>query len=294
MRKIEQSDFINWELRWRSGKESAYQCRRLRRRGFHPWVRKIPWHRKWQPTPVFLPGKIPWTKEPGGLKSMGSQKSRTRLNTHSTALWGGNTCPWPTFSCTRSSRHSGVIHGGKSSDNRSSPFLDVCYNVYRGAVTCDTLSCLQSYHGWFTCASTKAPSLTGTLDPIYLSRASLLPSYPPPPASSGFPLFLALSQQHRNTLLSVQSLSLCNPMDCSTPGFPVHHQLPKLAQTHVHWVGDAIQPSHPLSSPPLPAFNLSQHQSLFQEVSSLHQMAKVLEFQLQHQSFQWIFRTDFL
>ena len=88
--------------------------------------------------------------------------------------------------------------------------------------------------------------------------------------------------------------TLCNPMDCSTPGFPVHHQLPDLAQTHAHWVGDAIQLSHSLSSPPPPAFNLSQHQGLFKWVSSSNQLAKVLEFQLQHQSFQWIFRTDFL
>ena len=83
-------------------------------------------------------------------------------------------------------------------------------------------------------------------------------------------------------------------MDCSTPGLPVHHQLPEFTQTHVHWVGDASQPSHPLSSPSPPAFNLSQHQGLFQWVSSSHQVAQVLEFQLQHQSFQWIFRTDFL
>ena len=69
---------------------------------------------------------------------------------------------------------------------------------------------------------------------------------------------------------------------------------PGATQTHVHRVGDAIQSSHPLSSPSTPAFNLSQHQGLFQWVSSLHQVAKVLEFQLQHQSFQWIFRTDFL
>ena len=75
-------------------------------------------------------------------------------------------------------------------------------------------------------------------------------------------------------------------MDCSTPGFPVHHQFQELAQTHVHRLGDAIQPSHPLSSPSLPAFNLSQHQGLFQEVSSSHQVAKVLEFQPQYQSFQ--------
>ena len=88
--------------------------------------------------------------------------------------------------------------------------------------------------------------------------------------------------------------TLCDPLNCSTLGLPVHHQLPELTQTHVHQVGDAIQPSHSLSSPSPPALNLSQHQCLFQLVSSLHQVAKVLEFQLQHHSFQWISRTDFL
>ena len=88
--------------------------------------------------------------------------------------------------------------------------------------------------------------------------------------------------------------TLYDPMDCSTSGFPVHHQLPELVQTHVHRVSDAIQPFHPLSSPSPPAFNLSQHQVLFQWVSSSHQVTKVLVLQLQHQSFQWIFRTDFL
>ena len=83
-------------------------------------------------------------------------------------------------------------------------------------------------------------------------------------------------------------------MTCSTPGFPVHHQLPEFTQTHVHRVGDAIQPFHPLSSPSLPAFNLSQHQGLFKWVSSLHQEAKVLELQLQYQFLQWIFRINFL
>ena len=86
----------------------------------------------------------------------------------------------------------------------------------------------------------------------------------------------------------------CDPMNCITPGLPVHHQLPESTQTHVHWVSDAIQPYHPLSSPSPPALNLSQHQGLFKWVSSLNQVAKVLEFQLQHQSFQWIFWTKFL
>ena len=75
---------------------------------------------------------------------------------------------------------------------------------------------------------------------------------------------------------------------------PVHHQLPEFTQTHVHWVSDVIQPSHSLSSPSPPTFNLSQPQDLFKWVSSLHKVAKILEFQLQHQSFQWIFRTDLL
>ena len=88
--------------------------------------------------------------------------------------------------------------------------------------------------------------------------------------------------------------TLWDPMDCSMPGFPVQHELPELTQTHVHWVGDAIQPFHPLLSPSPPAFNLPQHQGLFQWVGSSNQVAKVLEFQLQHQSFQWIFRIDFL
>ena len=88
--------------------------------------------------------------------------------------------------------------------------------------------------------------------------------------------------------------TLCDPMNHSTPGLPVHHQLPESTQTHVHWVSDATQPSHPLSSPSPPALNFSQNQGLFKWVSSLHQVAKILEFQLQHQSFQWIVRTDFL
>ena len=89
--------------------------------------------------------------------------------------------------------------------------------------------------------------------------------------------------------------TLCHPMDTksSTPGFSAHHYLLELTQTHVHRVNDAIQPPQPLLSPSS-AFNLSQHQGLFQWVSSSHQVAKVLEFQIQHQSFKWIFRTDVL
>ena len=109
-----------------------------------------------------------------------------------------------------------------------------------------------------------------------------------------FLTFSFLSSYWCLTSFTQSCLSLCDPMDCSMPVFPVHHQLRELAQTHVHQVSDAIQLSHPLLSPSPPAFSLSQHQSLFQWVSSSHQVAKVLEFQLQHQSFEWIFRTDFL
>ena len=96
-------------------------------------------------------------------------------------------------------------------------------------------------------------------------------------------------------LVVVQSCpTLCDPMDCSTPGLPLLPYFPEFMQTHVHWVGDAIQPSHSRSSPPPPASNPSQHQGVFQWVNSSHEVAKVLEFQLQHESFQWIPRADLL
>ena len=106
-----------------------------------------------------------------------------------------------------------------------------------------------------------------------------------------------LEISYRNVLTWFSSVAqLCptlwDPMDCSTPGLPVHHQLLEFAQIHVYQVSDAIQPSHLLSSPSPPAFKPSQHQGLFQWVSSSYQMVKVLE--LQHQPFQWILRTDFL
>ena len=108
-----------------------------------------------------------------------------------------------------------------------------------------------------------------------------------------------LHQINRWIIYSVQFSSvaqscptLCDPMNRNTPGLPVHHHLPEFTQTHVHRVGDAIQPSHPLLSPSPPAPNPSQHQSLFQWVKSSHEVAKVLEFQLYHHSFQRNPRTD--
>ena len=115
---------------------------------------------------------------------------------------------------------------------------------------------------------------------VYKSRLSL----------SHLPHSYTCSGQWTSLLqLSSVALScptLCNPMHLRTPGLPVHHQLPEIIQTYVHRVSDAIQPSHPLSSPSPPAPKHSQHQGLFQQVNSSHEVAEVLEFQLQHQSFQ--------
>ena len=102
------------------------------------------------------------------------------------------------------------------------------------------------------------------------------------PMGVEFPLFLV-----QFSSVTQSCLALCDPMDCSTPGLAVHHQLPEFTQTPAHWVGDAIQPSYPLSSPSPPALNLSQHQGLFKWVSSSHQVAKVLEFQLQMNTQDW-------
>ena len=107
----------------------------------------------------------------------------------------------------------------------------------------------------------------------------------------------SMGSQRVRCCQSVQSLShvrLFVTPNCSMPGLPVHHQLPEFIQTHVHWVSDAIQQSHPLLSPSPPAPNPSQNQGLFKWVSSSHQVAKVLEFQLQHQFFQWTPTTDLL
>ena len=107
--------------------------------------------------------------------------------------------------------------------------------------------------------------------------------------------------KHWNTseVLSFSSVTqscpaLWEPMDCSMPGFLVHHLLPEFSQTHIHWMGDAIQPSHPLSSPSPPTFNVSSIRVFSNESVLCIRWPKYWEFQLQHQSFQWIFRTDLL
>ena len=133
----------------------------------------------------------------------------------------------------------------------------------------------------------KKIQINGNTFHLHEFQGFMLLKYPYCPKLSTDSLFSSIAQS---------CLTFCDPLDCSMPGFPIHHQLPELTQTHVHWIRDAIRPSHPHSSPSLSTFNLSAFnlQGLFQWVSSLHRVAKVLEFQLQHQSFQWTFRTDVL
>ena len=102
---------------------------------------------------------------------------------------------------------------------------------------------------------------------------------------------MALGSKHQFSSVAQSCLTICDPMNCGT-GLPVHHQLLEFTQTHVHRVSDAIQPSHPLLSPFPPTFNLSQYQGLFKWICSSHQVAKILEFQLEHQFFQRAPMTD--
>ena len=129
---------------------------------------------------------------------------------------------------------------------------------------------------------------------LQAARSTHLPLTSHLPFISIFDSFDAQFSSAQLNSVAQSCLTLCNPMDGSTPGLPVHHQLPEFTQTHVHWVDDATHPSHPLSSPSLPALNLSQHQGLFKWVSSLHQEAKVLEFQLQLSPSKWTPGTDLL
>ena len=153
----------------------------------------------------------------------------------------------------------------------------------------------MSIRGWFPLRLTdliflQSKGLSGVLSSIIVQRHQFF-STPSSLQSSSHNHTWPLGN-HQFSSFAQSCPILCDPMDCSMPGFPVFHHLLEFTQTHVHWVDDAIQLSHPLSSPS--ALNLSQHQGLFQWVSFLHQVAKVLEFRLQHQSFQWIFRVDFL
>ena len=168
-------------------------------------------------------------------------------------------------------------------------FCDLCLT---GFLISPKLSCVCCHlNSWHLLSPCNVPVLSALahFEPWFVSF-----SLTPTSSLSGDSLALPIKYQHQFSSVPQSCLILCDPMDWSTPGLPVHHQIPEFTQTHAHWVGDAIQPSHPLASPSPPAFNLSQHQGLFKWVSSSHQVPRVLELQLQHQSFQWIFRTDFL
>ena len=151
-----------------------------------------------------------------------------------------------------------------------------CLSITNSGACSDSCPLSSWYH----------PTISSSVVPF----SSYLQSFP---ASGSFPMTLLFASVQFSSVTQL-CLTLCDPMNHSMPGLPVHHQLLEFTQTHVHRVGDAIQPSHPLSSPSTPAFDLSQHQSLFHWDGSSHQVAKVLELQLQRLSFQWIFRTNFL
>ena len=154
-------------------------------------------------------------------------------------------------------------------------------------------------HSWnrdFPCA---VPSALNALASIFSwlchsLHSGLWWSVTPSSAYHSLPSVLLFGIFLKFSSVAQSCLTLCDPMNRSTPGPPVHHQLLESTQTHVHWVSDAIQPSHPLSSPSPPALRLSQHQGLFKWVRSSPDVAKELELQLQHQSLQWTPRTDLL
>ena len=146
-----------------------------------------------------------------------------------------------------------------------------------------SMTCLKSRPQWFTELANQTQVSLIFEFVVFKSLSYLIL-----PFQTGHPSYIVVVFQ------SLSGVQHCNLMDCSVPGFPVLHHLLVLVQIHVHWVSEAIQLSHPLSSPSPPAFSLSQNQNLFQWVSSSYQVAKVLDFQFQHQSFRWIFRIDFL
>ena len=244
-----------WGPWWLSGKGATCQCKR---HGFDPWVRKILWRRKWQPTPGFLPGKPHGQRSLAGDSPQGHKESDTTACLTCTQAHGGST-----VSLSLHQNHSQVFSACLQVPGRQTQDEDYQQEVYWGV-----LSGSISPGGWVR-KQDWGKWERGVGEDWTFSSVQ----------------FSSVTQS---------CLTLCDPMDCSTPGLPVHHQLPEFTQTHVHCVGDAIQPSHPLSSPSPPTFNLSQYQGLFRWVSSSHQVTKVLEFQLQHQSFQWTPRTDLL
>ena len=246
--------------RWLRGRECACQCRRC---GFYPWVRKTPWRRKWQPTPVFLPGKSHGQRSLAGNSPWGSHRVRHGLVTQQSLAAAANILQMLLLQVLKGIQDKNIfiLHWILPKINSQEKSWN--HGIFNGP--CCVLSILL---------------------------ISFSANGPPPPPSPDPHLWWCFSLTCCYSLVTKSCPTPCDPMDCSTLGFPVLHYLLDFAQTHVHWIDDVIQPSHPLLSPSPPALNLSQHQGPFPWVGSSHQVAKVLE--LQHQSFQWIFRVDFL
>ena len=222
-----------------------------------------------------LAWKIPWTEEPGGYSPWGWRvrhnwvrmysTTHSDLKQHFTVLETRSPkikelAMWQSFWMLKQRIHSLA-------------FPDSIDHIHSLAVATSSI---------FKAKSTESTNLSLSLSDLFASIIifSLTfqhSSYKDPCDYTGPTWISSVAQS---------CLNLCHPMDCSMLGFPVHHPIPEFTQTRVHWVSDAIQPSHPLSSPSPPALNHSQHQGLFKWGSPLCQVAKALEFQLQHQSFQ--------
>ena len=259
------------------------QCRRP---GFDPWVRKIPWRRAWKPTLVLLPGVSHGGRSLHSYSSWGCKELDTTeqltLMTMEIILDKNQTRVIFLFEFKMGRKAEEKTHNinwfvpGTANKHTAQWWLrKFCkgderwrWGVWRPATGGDS----------------REPSSKPILSRSFNYTRSCQ-------RTQRRPFYHHLAFEANSVQLSSVAQSCPTLCDCSTPG--LHHQLPELAHTPVHWVSDAIPPSHPLSSPSPPAFNLSQLQGLFQWVSSSHQVAKVLEFQLQHQSFQWIFRISF-
>ena len=172
-------------------------------------------------------------------------------------------------------------------------WFQLLLSIYQAFLLCRPLSCIQLFMTPWTVGNEAPLSMEFSRQEYWSGLPSTSPGASSPPRNRT-PVLLhqgrffttwttqeALLNSSAQVSSAAQSCpTLCDPMNCNTLGLPVHHQLLEFTQTHVHRVGDVIQPSHPLSSLSPPAPNSSQHQSLFQWVNSLHEVAKVLEFQL--------------
>ena len=233
-----------------------------------------------------LAWRIPWTEEPGGLRSVGSQRVR-----HDWSDWA----PTPGLRIWQKGnwrREGSKVNFHFINWTGLKEFIRL---LFIGYLVGAGLRWSQGRWGPGQAGQSSSP-------PRHTHSQFLKGRAISPLGTRGLLLHIKRKSQEALTEIMLITLyfqfssvaqscpTLCDLMNRSTPGL----QLSEFTQAHVHRVGDAIQPSHPLSSSSPPAPNPSQHQGLFQWVSSSHQVAKVLEFQLQHQSFQWIFRTDFL